>query len=51
MVAMAKATRAFTIRPATHDDLNAIVGLYNWANESGSGISKKSGGAAKPVAS
>jgi L-amino acid N-acyltransferase len=28
---MAKATRAFAIRPATHDDLGAIVGLYNWA--------------------
>src|ERR1700716_4221925 len=28
---MAKATRAFAIRPATHDDLRAIVGLYNWA--------------------
>lgn len=31
MVAMARATRAFTIRPATHDDLKSIVGLYNWA--------------------
>ena len=28
---MAKATRSFAIRPATHDDLGAIVGLYNWA--------------------
>jgi L-amino acid N-acyltransferase YncA len=28
---MAKATRAFAIRPATHADLRAIVGLYNWA--------------------
>jgi len=34
---MAKATKAtstakgFSIRPATHDDLQAIVGLYNWA--------------------
>ena len=28
---MAKATRTFAIRPATHDDLKAIVGLYNWA--------------------
>jgi len=28
---MAKATRALAIRPATHDDLRAIVGLYNWA--------------------
>ncbi|HVS50143.1 MAG TPA: GNAT family N-acetyltransferase [Candidatus Dormibacteraeota bacterium] len=27
----AKATRSFAIRPATHDDLRAIVGLYNWA--------------------
>ena len=26
-----KATRPFTIRPATHDDLKPIVGLYNWA--------------------
>jgi len=31
MVEMAKATKGFTIRPATHDDLQAIVGLYNWA--------------------
>jgi L-amino acid N-acyltransferase len=28
---MPRATRTFTIRPATHDDLKAIVGLYNWA--------------------
>jgi phosphinothricin acetyltransferase len=28
---MAKATRTFVIRAATHDDLPAIVGLYNWA--------------------
>ncbi|HEV2029979.1 MAG TPA: GNAT family N-acetyltransferase [Candidatus Dormibacteraeota bacterium] len=28
---MAKATKTFAIRPATHDDLRAIVGLYNWA--------------------
>jgi len=28
---MAKATRAYSIRPATHDDLRPIVGLYNWA--------------------
>ena len=28
---MAKATRTFTIRPATHDDLPAVVGIYNWA--------------------
>ena len=28
---MAKATRSFAIRPATHADLRAIVGLYNWA--------------------
>src|SRR5712664_4225182 len=28
---MAKATKGFTIRPATHDDLRPIVGLYNWA--------------------
>jgi L-amino acid N-acyltransferase len=27
----AKAARSFAIRPATHDDLQAIVGLYNWA--------------------
>ena len=28
---MARATRTFKIRAATHDDLKAIVGLYNWA--------------------
>ncbi len=28
---MAKATRSFAIRPATHADLPSIVGLYNWA--------------------
>ncbi len=28
---MARATTTFTIRPGTHDDLKAIVGLYNWA--------------------
>src|SRR5579872_3414253 len=28
---MAKATRAYTVRPATKDDLRAIVGIYNWA--------------------
>jgi L-amino acid N-acyltransferase YncA len=28
---MTKATRAFTVRAATHDDLRAIVGIYNWA--------------------
>src|SRR5258708_30725219 len=26
----AQATTAFTIRPAAHGDLRAIVGLYNW---------------------
>jgi len=30
-VAKAKSVRAFTIRPATQDDLKAIVGIYNWA--------------------
>jgi aryl-alcohol dehydrogenase-like predicted oxidoreductase len=30
---------------------DGCVGLYIWANESGSGISKKSGGTAKPMAS
>jgi L-amino acid N-acyltransferase len=30
-VAKAKASRAFTIRPATNDDVGAIVGIYNWA--------------------
>jgi phosphinothricin acetyltransferase len=29
--AKAKPARTFTIRPATHDDLRSIVGLYNWA--------------------
>jgi phosphinothricin acetyltransferase len=28
---MARGTRTFTIRPATRDDLQAIVGIYNWA--------------------
>ncbi len=28
---MAKATRTFTIRAASRDDLKAIVGIYNWA--------------------
>jgi L-amino acid N-acyltransferase len=28
---MAKMARKFALRPATHDDLGAIVGLYNWA--------------------
>src|SRR3979409_1629016 len=28
---MAKATKTFAIRPAVHDDLRAIVGIYNWA--------------------
>ncbi|HEY3195546.1 MAG TPA: GNAT family N-acetyltransferase [Candidatus Dormibacteraeota bacterium] len=31
MKAKPKATRAFTVRAATHDDLRAIVGIYNWA--------------------
>ena len=30
-MAKAKASRAFTIRPATNDDVGAIVGIYNWA--------------------
>ncbi len=30
-MAKAKSARAFTIRPATLDDLKAIVGIYNWA--------------------
>jgi len=30
-VAKAKTSRAFTIRPATNDDVGAIVGIYNWA--------------------
>src|SRR5229473_57227 len=28
---MAKATKAASVRAATHDDLGAIVGIYNWA--------------------
>src|SRR2546426_3398897 len=28
---MAKAARAVSVRDATHDDLRAIVGIYNWA--------------------
>src|SRR6266571_6541090 len=28
---MAKAAKAAAIRAATHDDLRAIVGIYNWA--------------------
>jgi phosphinothricin acetyltransferase len=27
----AKTTRAYSVRPATLDDLKAIVGIYNWA--------------------
>ena len=23
--------RTFTIRPATHEDMRAVVGIYNWA--------------------
>ena len=30
-MAKAKASRTFTIRPATNDDVGAIVGIYNWA--------------------
>ena len=30
-MAKAKTSRAFTIRPATNDDVGAIVGIYNWA--------------------
>ena len=30
-MAKTKASRAFTIRPATNDDVDAIVGIYNWA--------------------
>ena len=30
-MAKAKASKAFTIRPATNDDVRAIVGIYNWA--------------------
>src|SRR5258708_32979713 len=28
---MAKAAKAASVRAATHDDLRAIVGIYNWA--------------------
>jgi L-amino acid N-acyltransferase YncA len=28
---MAKATKTFTIRPGTKDDVKGIVGIYNWA--------------------
>src|SRR5258708_38555179 len=28
---MAKATKPASVRAATHDDLGAIVGIYNWA--------------------
>src|SRR5256712_7353837 len=28
---MARAARAVSVRDATHDDLRAIVGIYNWA--------------------
>jgi phosphinothricin acetyltransferase len=31
MSLMAKRTRTFAIRAATRDDLQAIVGIYNWA--------------------
>jgi L-amino acid N-acyltransferase len=30
-VARTKTARSFTIRPATNDDVKAIVGIYNWA--------------------
>jgi len=30
-VAKTKAGRSFAIRPATNDDVGAIVGIYNWA--------------------
>ena len=30
-MAKTKASRAFSIRPATNDDVDAIVGIYNWA--------------------
>lgn len=30
-MAKAKTSRAFSIRPATKDDLRAIMGIYNWA--------------------
>ena len=28
---MAKASKTFTIRPGTKDDVRGIVGIYNWA--------------------
>ncbi len=31
VMAKTKTAKAYTIRPATQDDLKAIVGLYNWA--------------------
>jgi phosphinothricin acetyltransferase len=31
LMAKAKTTKEYAIRPATHDDLQAIVGIYNWA--------------------
>ncbi|HET7466686.1 MAG TPA: GNAT family N-acetyltransferase [Candidatus Dormibacteraeota bacterium] len=30
-MAKTKTSRAFTIRPATNEDVGAIVGIYNWA--------------------
>ncbi len=30
-MARAKAVTSFSIRPATNDDVSAIVGIYNWA--------------------
>ena len=30
-MAKTKASRTFAIRPATNDDVRAIVGIYNWA--------------------
>ena len=30
-MAKAKTSRTFAIRPATNDDVGAIVGIYNWA--------------------
>ncbi len=30
-MAKTKASRTFAIRPATNDDVGAIVGIYNWA--------------------
>ncbi len=30
-MAKTKASRTFSIRPATNDDVRAIVGIYNWA--------------------